>query len=484
MNVPKLTWHEDSPLGSGLLAAAACLLSGCTEGASTSDAGESTPATAAAVWSRTDLAIASSAVRVGNAAVLYPRQGDALYLTALDSQTGATLWNRLATFSAPREGIALGVTVLDEKWVAYLEPVERSLGEAFLVLLDPAGAGTELARSDKKLFLSFPSECDDDPSSACVRAWTRSSRHARFTVSMGGQALELPGDGRDSYRETIGGHGLVRYPAASGQKYVGVEKDGVMVWSKPEAELFGARYATEGGWRFRYSEATNAFIGTVGLSPDIVKSAAPVPMATSLVTLALDASTGAVRWSREGVDTFCDVDVTGQDSVDADPLLACEWQSGQRTINATGRSVSFDKPAMALSALDVQTGQSRWTAPIGEVALTQHDGTARLALVPDAVVVDRIAGAVRVSLGDGAQSPPDPRVVAWKRVPIEFRQQIPAGDGSTQDEFLRRGVVSEGILNGQVSDTVSLPLPVSVGARFDGGLAVLTTAKGVTGYRT
>ena len=159
------------------------------------------------------------------------------------------------------------VTILDDKWVAYFEPVERSLGEAFLVLLDPAGAGTELARSDKKLFLSFPSECDDDPSSACVRAWTRSSRHARFKLSKGGQALELPGDGRTRTGRRSADMGSCDTPQRVGRSHVGVEKDGVMVWSKPEAELFGARYSTDGGWRFRYSEATNAFIGTVGLSP-------------------------------------------------------------------------------------------------------------------------------------------------------------------------------------------------------------------------
>jgi hypothetical protein len=44
-------------------------------------------------------------------------------------------------------------------------------------------------------------------------------------------------------------------------------------------------------------------------------------------------------------------------------------------------------------------------------------------------------------------------------------------------------VVLEGALGGQVTDAVTLPLPGSVGARFDDGLTVLTTAKGIAAYR-
>lgn len=146
--------------------------------------------------------------------------------------------------------------------------------------------------------------------------------------------------------------------------------------------------------------------------------------------------------------------------------------------------MTYDKPAMALAALDVRSGQSRWTAPIGDVALTQKNAQPARALAPDAVVVDRVAGPVRVSRGDGAESAPDPKVVAWSRVPIEFTQKVPWRSGLAPDYFTWRGEVFEGVLNGQVTDAVSLPLPASVGARFDAGLTVLTTANVVAAYRT
>jgi outer membrane protein assembly factor BamB len=208
-------------------------------------------------------------------------------------------------------------------------------------------------------------------------------------------------------------------------------------------------------------------------------------MATATVTVALDAATGAVRWSREGMDTFCDTDVTGQDDVDTDPLLACQWQSGQMTVDmAAGYAVTYDKPAMALAAVDVGTGQARWTAAIGEVALDKQHMTPTPAVVPGAVVLDRVAGAVRVSLQDGALSAPDPNAVAWRTARVEFPQKVPWKSGLSPVDYNRHGEVFEGVLNAAVTDTVTVPLPASVGARFEGGLVVLTTAKGVAAYRT
>ncbi len=253
------------------------------------------------------------------------------------------------------------------------------------------------------------------------------------------------------------------------------------MWSKPEATLFGWRHSTNGGWTFRYSAATNAFVGSVGLSQDA--NSGPQPMSTSTVTVALDATTGAVRWSKEGADTFCDVQTTPDESVDADPLLACQWRSGTIAIDKRANSVSFDKPAMDFSSLDVTTGAERWIVPVGEVSLDRSRLRPMPALVPKGVIVDRVPGAVRIALADGATALPDPDVVAWRQTPIEFTQKVPWISPSGPAVLTRNGEVLEGFRQGQVTSSVTVPIPDNVGERFDGALCVLTTKAGVAAYR-
>lgn len=282
-------------------------------------------------WVNDSLQPLSGVSNVAGVPVLVAHEGSDVHALGLDPDDGSIRWRRPLGTSGVVPGIAVHFGVLQERYVAYFEPLPSGT-YARLVILDPRGEGKEVARSATMRFSSYPSPCDDDERFICAEA-SEGNGSATYRLRPGMDALEQSGE-THGFIQSIGPAGLVRFTDAKADQHrVGVQGDGKTVWSKPGRELFGPRHTTDGGWSFDADAERDLVYGTVG---PVVEVGDTIALKEARLLIGFDSRTGAVRWQHRGLDSFCDADFTRGSRTD--PFIVCEWTGGTATVGERAKT--------------------------------------------------------------------------------------------------------------------------------------------------
>ena len=423
------------------------------------------------VWTNQSLQPLSHVHSVAGVPVLLTHEGKDVHAVGLDPEDGAVRWRRPVGPSGVVAGIAVHFGVLQDRYLAYFEPLPSGT-YARLVIVDPRGESTEVARSETTRFSSYPSPCHDDPQFICVEA-QGSDGSATFRLRPGMDGLEQAGEAHGT-AQSIGPAGLMRTTdARGGAQRVGVQRNGKTIWSKTERELFGPAFTTDGGWGFRSDADRHLIYGTVGPVVDVGDTLA---LKESSLLVGLDARTGAVRWKQQGLESFCDVDFTGTGK--SDPFVVCEWTGGTATV---GDRTKTTGASVALRRLDPATGRTVWRTDLGPIEMP---GWARphLDLIgPSEFGVETKRGPVVVSLADGSTRPRKSSDESWREETVRFEGRTPY-NGAGPTSYERHGEVSRLVRDGGDGLTLSRPIPAPVGAQV-GALRIVSTKDAVLAYR-
>ncbi|MDN5765777.1 MAG: hypothetical protein L0H96_07905 [Humibacillus sp.] len=400
--------------------------------------------------------------------VLVTKVGPTPTLVGLDPTTGTVKWQRPLTSSGVVPGIALSFHVAKSGQVAYLAPASDGASSARLVVIDPRGGSSEVARSSMRVFLSYPNDCEE-ATGICLDVQDGG----------GGRPLRLAPGARDlvatagpaaSGRSSIGPGGLVRYQAADGTLRIARQVGEKRLWDRSETEVFGNGYSTNGGWKFEHDKKRGIFYGTVGA--DVISLDA-FPASRSAVSFAVKEKSGEVVWRQAGADSFCDRDVNGKPD---DPWLACIWTAGEvrvKDLTLTPTKMTYD-----IARLDPVTGRTLWRHPVGRMSdksvenptLDLTGSRAVIATVPGkSLRLDAVTGALRVATKAD---------VGWRSKPVDIKTDNPWGEKSSTKRY---GIVDQPVAGGKPTERVELPFPATVGARTK-NLVIVALENGVRAY--
>jgi hypothetical protein len=397
-------------------------------------------------------------------------EGSDVYAVGLDPEDGTIRWRRPLGTSGVVPGIAVHFGVLQDRYVAYFEPLPSGR-YARLLILDPRGEGKQVARSATMRFSSYPSPCDDDEQFICGEA-SEGNGSATYRLRPGMDALEQSGE-THGFIQSIGPAGLVRFTdAKTDQHRVGVQHDGKTVWSKPERELFGPHHTTDGGWGFQADAKRHLVYGTVG---PVVEVGDAIALKEARLLIGFDSRTGAVRWQHRGLDSFCDADFTRDSRTD--PFIVCERRGGTATVGdrckTTGASV-------AMRRVDPATGRTLWRTGLGAIELPDGLQPELHLIGPKEFGVETKAGPVVISLANGKIRPGRAADEPWGEETVRY-EGIAPWRGPEGISHERHGVVDR--LVGGAADGFVLrrPIPDTVGAQV-GTLRIVATKNAVLAF--
>jgi outer membrane protein assembly factor BamB len=378
----------------------------------------------ASLWQSSKLDPVSGVTNVDGVAVLYTHRGRALWITALDPETGERLWSHEASASGTLPGIGLSVATVDDR-VVYLQPTRYQM--ARLVVAN-GHTGEPLLRSDKALFLTMPGECRDQPHQVCANGATYHDEvliDGDFRLDPRRQRLISLGGDTGSDFQDLGPDGLVRDEGGPPYDSISLLRHGNEKWTIRTEALLGAGYSSAYGWTFDHLEGARAFVGSVGRRPlgDTIQLKAAV-------TLSLAESDGHLLWQQKGLSAFCDPDLTGSDA-ESDPYLACEWRSGTLHLRGADRDPQAEGVRANLVRLDPATGKRTWTAPLGNVTRTVEQNQLGFVELVDVghVLVRTSKGPALVDVSDGAVSRPARDTVVWQSADTTFHYEVAWDNG-------------------------------------------------------
>lgn len=427
----------------------------------------------------------ASAVRVVDGIpILYVVKDKQLVITALDPETGKTLWRAPATTSFSTPGVGLDVSAVDGVVVHLELPTgEETPGQAVITRRDPA-SGMRLSKSPIPVYVTtLPDACADDAEAVCVDVATGPTSVESMRLKPTGQLV--PDTSSVKGWSGIGPLGLSR---KDGHR-IGRLDDGDLLWRADLHDVVSPSSTTDYGWIFRAAEDGSVVAGSVGDSRSVTAGGRVIDEAES-VAFGLDAETGEVLWKQQGVDLFCDIEMVsagddqGGDADLDDPLIACLWRSG--TVTARQDDVSIRDADLDLVRLDPRTGDALWTVALqggddtlfdgGSPAIAQHSQSQlTVGTGPSAQVVDVETGAV------GPIAATD---VVWVEKATSTALDPPsAPDIGTDGRYAATGVLRPLTVEGDAARKVTWPLPPQVGAETDTGLRVVAQPRAVVAYR-
>lgn len=367
------------------------------------------PPMATLAW-RSDVEPLSGPVLVGGVLVLYTRDGEGLAITAVDPESGETVWSHPATPSRALAGVGIRVEPVGDDRVVHLEP----LGEGTDGLVDSrvvvreAATGEVLVRSGDSSHYRLPSACDVPGGEICVHRRTADVRFPAQVIEDDGSLRDIEQIGEAfGYSDPLGPLGLHRM---TGQD-IGRVADGDLMWSLRTDDVFGPEASTNTGWIFRAVEEDALIVGSVGPVDD--PSAGQEIDLRDYAVAALDAQTGERRWLSEATSLFCDVELGLED----DPLLACRYAAG--VLRIEDREWGYADVEVSLVRLDPATGETLWELPLQG---PQDEARPEVSPLDEGRVL--VAG-LTVDVEDGSALPSTSSEAAWEEDDTTVEVSIP-----------------------------------------------------------
>ncbi len=329
-------------------------------------------------WSLSAKAIGQPVIADGVAVVYTMTDTHELRMLGLDAKTGRQLWSHPASpgFGVPGSALSplVSADVRGRNYAVYLRPGRDAdqLANTRIVAAD-LHSGRDLVVSRPITAYSYLHGCAD-VRDACVTATlgtTDDSAELRLNLRSGklshDKSERLPPNA-----QRVGNHGLyVLTDPDSNIQELGAVVDGVELWQRPVAEIFDYGYASWYGWSWQYSKKDDLYVGLLGSIdfPDDLGS---------VTTVALDGSTGAVRWSHENIDLNCG-GTFGVFPSPGDSLpnaVGCAYR-GSIAYGDDGKWDHIDNLDVTMKGYDPVSGKVLWTLPAGAEDSLVFDSTWR-----------------------------------------------------------------------------------------------------------
>lgn len=430
-------------------------------------------------WFTTDLKPASSAVDVSGVAVLYVHEGPNLFLKGLDPTTGNELWSRPATISGADSETGIGVTVLRNNLIAYLEPLDVSQRKAKAVIIDPREKSTTISQSDAKVFSSDIDSCMEDRAQACI------------FLKNGGKSTEwMLSPHNDGLRQVP--DPLLTEPSFKGVDFSRLEsglyfrkeqpyslyryENGKIKWTKKLVDLAGKKMADNYNFTHKYDTQLDAYL--INFTHQELEGKPKVSWREYRESFLVRASDGFVMKNVNGLEDNCDNTIRFYNPFAGSPVVLCEWID--RNLQKQGESYIPTTGKLALHRVDPKTGDYLWSQEIDNVTLSND---AELLTSGEGFIVTTQNGQEWVSLADGSHHPVPADMVNWQTDQVSFPSAITEKSDDGKTEHTITSSVDAPYAADELSPRITTPIPSGVGAHFP-EMVVVATPKGVMGYST
>lgn len=418
------------------------------------------------LWRSSGVQPASTPVLVGSVLVLYTHKNKALSLTALDPEGGTILWSRPAATSQTVPGVAITPEAVGDA-VVHLAPATASTGSGYgspaLAILRNARSGQALITTrDPASHRAYPSACESDEDAVCVTVLFEDGA-ATVGLDESGQVYDVGEAGLAGWT----GIGPLSLSRETGQR-IGRAVDGEIVWEIDTAKVFGGDASTNTGWRFEDYADESLLVGAVGPADELPEEGATFDTTTRSTVVALDAATGETRWSREGMDFFCNPSMPAQAEDEDPPLVVCEWNSG--TVTVRDETFAMDSGDFDIARLDPESGETLWTTPGGPMVEGEISPTTQR--LDDAHLIAVTAESeLVIDVTDGTSRTRDAADVVWlaqeDAIDIDEAGVDAAEPDAEQDSVRPAGLYLPTLLDGSRSEEIPWPIPSFVGAALD-----------------
>jgi PQQ-like domain len=396
----------------------------------------------AAGWTRGDLRPVTQPAPVGGLFVLFVVGDQQLSVVGLDAATGATVWSAAASTSDAAGGVAPALEVAGAN-VIFL--AARSTDTAALTAVD-GQTGTTVWQTQVGTFNDQPAACADDPSAVCVTGALGAGTPAplRFDAATGRRrhAPHIAGPGP---REI--GPGLFDAGARQPERLAAI-RGGKVAWDRALSRIFPLAGATSDyGWNFGRLDRLGLFVGSVGFTPAKRHGRDVIDLGRYKVA-GFRIADGVVRWRTAGFYECYILPCAGQSQ---GGYTTSQAGGGAETVGVRlveRGSLSFSpahptaRPVVSAGANAVIEG----FAPASGRALWRFDagrntGLIDLQLIPaqtgahTVILADGGARLVSLDLADGERRAVSSTARGWCRKAIVYRQKqgyaVEAGTAQT-----------------------------------------------------
>jgi len=345
---------------------------------------------------------------------------DELDLVGIEVATGDEVWR--TPYSPGPGGVPRGVTARPvlvpsangPERVVFQRPPEKvdekSGWELQLVSVDPASGGVVSESGERVRLLRAIEVCPDGHDACSIGDFDGEERRFRYEIETGRIVLEdwptdelVHPDGAVSKSDLF-----VTYDDSDWEESTmgRLDADGEVMWERTEAALFGEGVSRVD--QFSLEEEAGVFVGTVEPhqppgGPRWRPGVGPVERDYGEVrSVGVDATTGEVLWTREGVTTSCGWDAAALVKSVSRHSAWCRvagWTTGE----VGDDDHDADVTELALEGFDPATGEVTWSVDLdpGSLEILQRDEDPRPLTAPGRVVTGADGDSLLVDLDTG-----------------------------------------------------------------------------------
>ena len=300
-------------------------------------------------------------------------------MIAWDIDDGTELWRQITLPGRTVRGVDHWVAALEEDdgWqVSVLIPMsaDAAVDSYSQVAILDARTGESLAEplAERGAWTERPSVCGTDNRQFCVEGILEPNVNIfydnRYVYSAEDPEFRIPDPADSGYFS--GGYGLTDRLAVTDDDQLEYGEDGALMWARAYEDVFGDGATISGGWSWydRESSADAPLVG-VGSFHTEEDLSAPRELTSPFgdgTTVRLDRATGETLWSAD-METCELTDHTVRIHDGIVPL--CRFASGEVTLSWDGDSVenvAYANVDVDLVGVDVTTGQTAWSVPLGD----------------------------------------------------------------------------------------------------------------------
>lgn len=308
-------------------------------------------------------------------------------VVAWDIETGKQLWSTRSLPGRDARGLQHRIAAIekDDGWqVSMLVPEFSNSPVDTWSLPDVVDArtGASLVENlyETGIWSDRPYACGADEDRFCFEGIVSPTVENKFDA-----VREYDADDRDFFVHDGPGSGYHAGGVSVGDRLTVDEanqlnygEDGERMWSRSYEELFGATASTAAGWSwYDFDDRSTPLMGLGYLYEDPELNDEPKTLKRELGTgrvVRLDRKTGETLWTVDAEE--CPMSDDWRKQNDDDLVVLCRYDRGTISAKWDGKDVTdlrYSDVSIDVIGVDINTGETRWTMPIGDGGLRGDD---------------------------------------------------------------------------------------------------------------